>query len=34
MKTYEKIILVGMTISAIGECIGLYHKVNNLSEGK
>lgn len=34
MKIYEKIILVGMAIRVIGEGIGLYYKVKNLSEDK
>ena len=33
MKTYEKIILIGMDIRVIGEGIGLYYKVKNLLEG-
>ncbi len=32
MKTYEKIILIGMTIRVIGEGIGLYYNVKNLLE--
>jgi hypothetical protein len=32
MKTYEKIILIGMTIRLIGEGIGLYYKISNLLE--
>lgn len=34
MKTYEKIILIGMAIRVIGEGIGLYYKVENLLEDK
>ncbi len=34
MKTYEKIILIGMAIRVIGEGIGLYYKVKNLLEDK
>lgn len=32
MKTYEKIILIGMAIRVIGEGIGLYYKIKNLLE--
>lgn len=34
MKTYEKIILIGMTVRVIGEGIGLYYKIKNISEDK
>ena len=34
MKTYEKIILIGMAIRVIGEGIGLYYKVKILLEDK
>lgn len=34
MKTYEKIILIGMAIRVIGEGIGLYYKIKNLLEDK
>ena len=34
MKTYEKIILIGMAIRVIGEGNGLYYKVKNLLEDK
>ncbi len=34
MKTYEKIILIGMAIRVIGEGIGLYYKINDLLEDK
>lgn len=34
MKTYEKIILIGMAIRVIGEGIALYYKIKNHTEDK